>query len=75
LLMLKKYFSEIEHDPREKIDAVLSVFNMLDIKKETELKINEHHEKALMLLNELAVPQERKKVLIGFSEELMKREK
>jgi len=75
LMELQKYFSGEEFDAREKIDSVLAVFNKLDIRKETETKINEHHQNALKYLEAINVPVERKEVLMRFSAELMKREK
>jgi geranylgeranyl diphosphate synthase, type II len=72
---LKMYFSGIEFDPREKINNIIKIFNKLDIRKETEDQINKYHDMALKYLNDLDVPQKRKKVLIEFSEALIKREK
>jgi len=72
---LNYYFSGKEFDPEAKIKAVLVIFNKLNIRKDTEEQIRIHHQKALNYLAELNVPQENKKVLIQFSDELMKREK
>jgi geranylgeranyl diphosphate synthase type II len=75
LAELKKYFSENNFDQHEKIVRVISIYDKLEIKRETEARISSLHENALMQLKGLDVPEERKTVLIEFSEELMKREK
>ncbi len=75
LLILSKYFSGIDFDPNEKIHQVISVFNSLDIKNDTQNQINIFHKKALKYLNEVNLSHERKKILLEFSEELIKREK
>lgn len=75
LLELKKYFSGDDFDPREKINRIINIFNKLSIRKATEDQINEFYNKALKLLNDITLTEERKKVLIEFSEALMKREK
>jgi geranylgeranyl diphosphate synthase type II len=75
LLELKKYFSNFNFDPAEKINNVISIFNKLGIREATIDQIKLHHTKAKVLINNLEVPKERKKTLIDFSETLMKREK
>ena len=75
LLILSKYFSGFDFDPDEKIHQVISVFNSLDIKNDTQNQITEFHRKALKYLNEVNLSHERKKILLEFSEELIKREK
>ena len=75
LLILSKYFSGFDFDPDEKIHQVISVFNSLDIKNDTQNQITEFHKKALKYLNEVNLSHERKKILLEFSEELIKREK
>jgi geranylgeranyl diphosphate synthase type II len=75
LLVLKKYLSGYDFDPREKINEVISIFSKLEIRKATEEQIGKFYDNALSYLNDLSVPPDRKEVLIQFSEQLMKREK
>ena len=72
---LKKYYSGEVYDPLEKINDIIKIFNKLDIRKETQDQINHYHDKAIKYLIDLNVPHERKKVLIEFSDVLMKRDK
>ncbi len=75
LLELKKYFSDEDFKPREKITNVIKIFTKLNIRKETEDQIINYHQKALNYMKELDVTMERKSILIGFAEELMNRER
>jgi geranylgeranyl diphosphate synthase type II len=75
LIELKKYFSGETFDPLEKIEHVINIFIKLGIREAVETQINEFYNKALEHLSNLNLPAERKKILIAFSESLMKREK
>ena len=71
---LVELYSGNDFDPEEKINAVIHIFQKLDIRKATELKISEYHMLALSCLEEIDLPSERKCVLRDFSETLMKRD-
>ncbi len=75
LVALRKYFSEEDFDPREKIDSVKLLFNKLDIKKTTENQIMEYNKVGMEYLNKLNVSHEKKRVLTELSQSLLKREK
>jgi geranylgeranyl diphosphate synthase type II len=75
LLMLKKFFSGDVFDPGEKIKEVLRIFSKLKIRKATEDQISKFYNNSLLYLNDLSLPPNRKKVLVQFSEELMKRKR
>lgn len=59
----------------EKVAAVTAIFNNLEIKKITEVRIRQYYEKALANLAHLNRPDERKKELYNFASFLMKRNK
>jgi geranylgeranyl diphosphate synthase type II len=72
---LKKYYSSLDFDPTEKINAVTSLFIKLGVKKATEEKIMEHHRIGMEYLSKLDMPNDRKNVLVDFSKSLITREK
>jgi len=56
-----------DFDPKEKIGAVIRIFDSLNIKEETELKIKDYYQKALSNLEDLNRPEERKAELYNFA--------
>jgi geranylgeranyl diphosphate synthase type II len=60
-------------NPSEKIRAVTGIFDALDIRDETEKKIQEYHDKALASLKQLNRAEERKVELYNFASFLLNR--
>lgn len=59
----------------EKIEAILDIYNRLDIKNITREKIRQLFNKAIMSLDMVSVEAERKTVLLDFVSQLKQREK
>jgi geranylgeranyl diphosphate synthase, type II len=70
---LTGWLSKKEFDRKEKIDAVKSIFNSLDIKSKTEQLIFSYTEEALNHLSWLPVEKSRKEYLESLCYKLMKR--
>jgi geranylgeranyl diphosphate synthase, type II len=70
---LKRYFSDDFTNSTEKINGVLNIFKLLDIKKTTEEQIKHYYNIALEYLTELQLPEKQKKEILRFSAQLMKR--
>lgn len=73
LQLLKKWIATNDFDREEKINAVTSVYKLLNIKSITKSKIDFYFEKALQSLNQVNAPADRKTVLKEFMEGLRSR--
>jgi len=63
-----------EKDSSEKVRAVTRIYDFVNIKKITEEEINAYHQKAVVALEKLSAPVEKKRVLIAFTSALLQRE-
>lgn len=77
----KKAHAELNHwleatdfDTHEKIKAVLSIYEMFDIKKLAEQELQLHYNKAIENISAITAVDEKKKQLIAFAHNLMNRE-
>lgn len=61
-------------DPQQKVQAVTGIYNELDIRQLTETKMNGFFDKGLQCLDNIALPQSRKKPLRDFVAQLINRE-
>jgi geranylgeranyl diphosphate synthase, type II len=73
--MLMKWLNCTEFDRDEKIQAIRSVYEELDLEGLVNEMIGKYHAAALKCLENLPKPQSRKKELLAFSEYLMHRKK
>ncbi len=71
---LKEWFSKTDFNADEKIQAVTSIFNQLEIKKLTKAKIDSYFEKSAELLINLPVDESRKTQLKMLSSKMLKRD-
>jgi geranylgeranyl diphosphate synthase type II len=62
-----------EVDRDEKIEAVISLFNKLNVKEATEERIQRFYRRAMENLDDLNRPEERKRELFSFASSLMNR--
>lgn len=70
---LTKWLNEKEFNPEEKVAAVITIFNALDVKSKVEDVISNYYHTSLENLNNLNSPGERKTELYTFAEYLMER--
>jgi len=70
---LQKLFSEKPLDPSAKIEIALSMFKKSGAAKETIQEISNYTQKANIILNQLEISEEHKKVLLSFGNMLMNR--
>lgn len=70
---LTGWLTRKEFDPEQKIAAVTSIFDSLNIKEVTEIRIQDYYQKALANLDDLKRPKERKSELYSFASFLMNR--
>ncbi len=64
-----------EFDPKEKIKAVTSIFDALNVKEVTEQRIHDYYQQALTNLENLNRPDERKTELYNFASFLKNRKR
>jgi len=70
---LTGWLTRKEVDPREKIVAITSIFNRLNVKEATENRIRDYYQQALANLDDLNRPKGRKSELYRFASFLMNR--
>ena len=71
---LNKWISSTDNS-RKKIDAIISIYEKLEVKNKTTLKMDYFFKKALDELEAVSVPENRKSELLNLAEKLMIREK
>lgn len=63
-----------DFDKQQKVNAVKSIYDQLNIRELTEQKMNEYFEAGFRCLEELPIEEERKSLLKSFTEKLIDRE-
>jgi len=61
-------------DPLAKVEAITSIYNLLEVRKLAEIEIEEYVNKALKALDLISVERSKKVLLRGFAEQLLIRE-
>lgn len=70
---LTRWVTAEEFDPAEKIAAVTAIYDKVGIKELAEQKINYYFDQSRKYLAAVNVPDERKAVLAGYTDKVMKR--
>lgn len=70
---LTRWVTAEEFDPAEKIAAVTTIYDKVGIKELAEQKINYYFDQSRKYLAAVNVPDERKAVLAGYTDKMMKR--
>jgi len=73
LKVLDHYFAHQDFDAQEKISEVMKVYAELDVRSACRNMMDEHYNSAISHLNSVSVSDDRKSVLVQFSELLMER--
>jgi len=61
-------------DPFAKVEAITSIYNLLEVRKLAEIEMEEYVNKALRALDQISVDRSKKDLLRGFAEQLLIRE-
>ncbi|QNF32664.1 polyprenyl synthetase family protein [Adhaeribacter swui] len=69
-----KYRNQAVYSPEQKVQEVTAIYDQLQIKAQTQDKINYYFEEAMQCLHAVDAPADRKEVLQGLAFELMARE-
>ncbi|RDC65658.1 polyprenyl synthetase family protein [Adhaeribacter pallidiroseus] len=69
-----KYREQAVYSPEQKVQEVTAIYDQLQIKAQTQTKINYYFEEAMQSLHAVDAPAERKEVLQSLAFELMARE-
>ncbi|WP_017730089.1 polyprenyl synthetase family protein [Nafulsella turpanensis] len=72
---LQSWLQKTSYEPEEKVAAITAIYEQLGIRALTEAKMNEYFEQAFSLLDQLELPEERKKRLLSFTHQLIMRDK
>jgi geranylgeranyl diphosphate synthase type II len=72
--ILSRFSSQAVYSPEEKVKEVTEVYDQLNIKAQTEEKINQYFEEAIQSLDAVGVVPERKALLRHLALQLMERE-
>lgn len=71
---LSKWMTAVEFDPKEKISAVKTLYEDLDVKKRSEEEMEDFYQEAIKALTLVKADEENKKQLLHLAESLMMRE-
>ncbi len=71
---LESWLQKIEFNPKEKIEAIVGIYNKLGIKELSEKKMNNYFDKGLNILKSLQVDKNKKQPLIDLTLKLINRE-
>jgi len=71
---LHQWIAAPQFDAKEKIEAVINIYNFLNVKELARTEMQKHYELALTFLKDIPVSEEKKQSLIAFAESLMVRE-
>lgn len=63
-----------EKESKEKVEAVKSIYDFVDVKKVTESEINSYHKKAMASFDKISASEEKKKIILEFTANLLKRD-
>lgn len=72
---LEHWLADPAPDPLRKVQAVTALYDRTGVRPRTEALMRQYFDTALLALQTLAVPAERRAVLAGFLQDLMQREK
>ncbi len=73
--LLKNWLDKKKFNKKEKVSAITTIYNELNIKQELEKKINKYFDRSSTLLNKLEIAEQKKKYLVNFTKNLLRREK
>ena len=71
---LHQWIAAPHFDAKEKVEAVINIYNFLNVKELARTEMQKHYELALTFLKDIPVSEEKKQSLINFAESLMVRE-
>ncbi len=71
---LHQWIAAPQFDAKEKVEAVINIYNFLNVKELARTEMQKHYELALTFLKDIPVAEDKKQSLINFAESLMVRE-
>jgi geranylgeranyl diphosphate synthase type II len=71
---LHQWIAAPQFDAKEKVEAVINIYNFLNVKELARTEMQKHYELALTFLKDIPVSEDKKQSLINFAESLMVRE-
>ena len=71
---LQQWINAPHFDAKEKVEAVINIYNFLNVKDLARAEMKKHYELALTFLKDIPVAESKKQNLISFADNLMVRE-
>jgi geranylgeranyl diphosphate synthase, type II len=71
---LNNWLASTQYDATEKVNAVTSIYNAVNVRQHAETEMHNYADKAFKALDELALPAAKKEYLRNFADSLMVRE-
>jgi len=71
---LHQWIAAPQFDAKEKVEAVINIYNFLNVKELARTEMQKHYELALTFLKDIPVSESKKLSLMAFAESLMVRE-
>lgn len=72
--IFESWIKKENFDPQEKVKEITSIYDSMDVKRISEQRMNYYFDKAISILHDLDVSEERKQVLLSFCEKLISRD-
>jgi geranylgeranyl diphosphate synthase type II len=74
LVFLDNWINKTEFNPVEKVEAVVSIFNTLNVKDEAKSEMQAFYNKAMDVFSALNISKDKKTVIATFADSLIRRE-
>ncbi|MFL5765860.1 MAG: polyprenyl synthetase family protein [Bacteroidia bacterium] len=71
---LHQWINAPTFDAKEKVEAVINIYNFLNVKDLARAEMQKQYDLALTFLKDIPISEEKKNMLVGFAESLMVRE-
>jgi len=71
---LHQWINAPHFNPKEKVEAITSIYNFLNIAEIARNEMKKHYDRALTFLDEISVEEKKSKQLVDFTDSLMMRE-
>jgi geranylgeranyl diphosphate synthase type II len=71
---LEQWIAAPSFDPKEKVEAVTSIYNFLNVKELARTEMKKQYEIAMQCLEQIPVSEEKREVMVSFADGLMVRE-
>ena len=73
LELMNQWLMQSDYDPQQKIAAITEIYNETGVSEAAQNLMLHYHDNALVALDKIGLPAEKKNTLVSFAGEVMKR--